>query len=110
MNVDLGFGVGGAAAEKITVADGRFERRRSPKIERLRRLHVIMTVKKDGGLSGGFERFGIDERMKICRKNFDFLEARRAKMICDPTGGTLDVGLVFSFGTNAGDSQKFAKL
>src|SRR5580704_1894155 len=110
MDVNLALVVGGAAAEEISIAHGRFERGRSPKIERLGGLDVVVAVKKDGGFAGSFEGFGIDERMKICRNDFDFLEAATAKIISHPAGGAFDIRLVFTFGAHTGDSQEFAKL
>ena len=75
MDVDLALVIGGAAAEEIAIANRGFEGGRSPKIERLGGLNIVMAIKEDGGFAGSFERFGIDERMEICRNNLDFLEA-----------------------------------
>src|SRR5271169_982378 len=110
MNVDLAFVIGCAAAEKIAVANGGFKGGRSPKIERLRRLYIVVSVKEDGGLAGSFEGFGVDEGMKICRNNFDFLETGGAKIVRHPASRAFDVRFVFALGANAGDSQKFAEF
>src|SRR5580693_1179153 len=110
MNVDLAFVIGGAAAEKIAIAHGRFEGGRGPKIERFRRLHIIVAVEEDRGLAGDFERFGINERMEICRNNFNFLETGGAKIVGHPASRTFDVRLVLALGADTGDPQEFAKL
>ena len=108
MDVDLAFVVGGAAAEEIAVANGGFKGGRSPKIERFRRLHIVVAVKEDGGLAGSFERFRIHERMEIGRNNFNFLESRGAKIVRHPASGAFDVRFMLALGAHAGDSQKFA--
>src|SRR4029077_6209416 len=110
MDVDLTLVIRGAAAEKIAVANGGFEGGRSPKIERFRRLHIIVAVKEDSGLAGSFERLRIHKRMEICRNNFNFLESRSAKIVRHPASGAFDVRFVLPLGTHAGDSQKFAKF
>ena len=108
MDVDLAFIIGGAAAEKIAVANGGFEGWRGPEVERLGGLHIVVAVEEDGGLAGSFKRFGIDQRMEICRNDFDFLETSGAKIIRDPASGAFDIWFVFAFRADAGDSQKFA--
>jgi len=108
--VDLSFIIGGPAAEKIAIANSRLESGRSPKFERLRGLHIVVAIEEDSGLAGCFERLGVDERMKICGNDFDFLETSGAKIIRDPASRTFDVRFVFAFGTDTGDSQKFAQL
>src|SRR5208282_1786957 len=110
MDVDLAFVVGGAATEQIAIANGGLEGGRRPKVERLRGLYIIVAVKEDGGLPGSFERFRVDERMKICRDDFNFLKTGGAKIVGHPASGAFDVGLVFALGAHAGNSQKFAEL
>src|SRR6185436_7408217 len=44
VQVELTLVVDGPAREELTVANGRLERRRLPQIERLCRLHVVVTV------------------------------------------------------------------
>jgi len=100
MNVHLALVVSGAAAVEVAVANGRFERRSGPKIERLGRLNVIVSVEKDGGLAGSIEGFGVDERMEMGGNNFDGGEPGRAEVIRDPLGGAFDIGLVFAFGAD----------
>src|SRR5207344_35134 len=63
VDVDLAFVVGRAAAKDVAVADGGLKSGRSPEVQRLGRLDVVVAIKKDGGLAGSFEGFGIDERM-----------------------------------------------
>ncbi len=101
---------GGAAAEEIAVPHGGLERGRSPKLKRLGGLDIIVAVEKDGGIARGFERFRIDERVKIGGNDLNRFEAGSAKIIRDPAGGALNIGLVLALGADAGDAQEFAKL
>src|SRR5260370_12254422 len=110
MDVDLAFIVGGATTEKIAVANSGFECRGGPKIKRLGRLHVVMAVKKDGGLAGRFQGFRVDQRMEICGDDLDVFEARRAEVADNPVGAALDIGFVFALGANARDAQKLAQV
>src|SRR5260370_14952615 len=66
VDVNLALVVGGTATEEITVANCGFESGRGPEIERLGRLHVVMAVKKDGGLTGSFQGFRVDQRGESC--------------------------------------------
>src|SRR5260370_41996013 len=101
MDVDLAFIVGGATTEKIAVANSGFECRGGPKIKRLGRLHVVMAVKKDGGLAGRFQGFRVNQRMETGGGDLDVFEARRAEgagsRVCAPR----DIGVVFALGANA---------
>jgi hypothetical protein len=110
VNVDLAFVVGGAAAEKVAVADCWFEGGRSPEVEGLGGLNVVMTVKKDGRLAGDLQRFSVDERMETRRNDFNRIKSSGAELVGDPAGGALDVGLVFALGADAGNTQKFAQF
>src|SRR6266849_7548649 len=110
MDMDLPFVVGGAAAEEIAVTHGGLESRRGPKIERLGRLHVVVAIEKNRGFAGSFERFRVDERVKIGRDNFNRFKARGTEIVRDPAGAALDIRLVFALGADAGNAQEFAKL
>ena len=110
VDVDLAFVVGGAAAIDIAVAGIGLERRRSPKIERFRRLYVVVAIEKDGGFAGSFQRFGVNQGMKIGGNDFHLIETGGAKVIGYPFGGAFDIGLVFGFGADGRDSKKFAEF
>ena len=106
VNVNLSFVIGGAAAEKISAANCRLERRRRPQIERLGRLHIVMPVKEHSGFSGSGERFAIHERVHLGADNFDMLEAGTLQTICNPGGGAFDVRFVLALRADAGNAQK----
>src|SRR6202022_4560004 len=104
MNVYLALVVGSAAAEEIAFAHRRLKSRRSPEIEGLGGLHVIMSVKKNGWLAGRFERFGVNQRMHVGGNNLDLFESGGAEFVRNPSSGAFDVRLVFAFGADAGDA------
>src|SRR5260370_38972879 len=110
MDVNLDVVVGGTETKEITVANCGFESGRSPEIERLGGLHVVMAVKKDGGLTGSFQGFRVDQRVEICRHDLNVFEAGRAEVAGNPIGAALDIGFVFALGANTGDAQKFAEF
>ena len=83
---------------------------RSPEVERFRRLHVVVAVKKDGGLAGSLEGFRIDQRVKIRGNDLNRFKSGGREFVGDPAGGALDIGLVLAFGADAGDAQEFAQL
>src|SRR5258708_3105109 len=110
MNVHLSLVVGSAAAEEISVSHRRFESGRGPELKRLGGLHVRVTVEEDRWLARCFERFGVDERMEICGRNFDGFHAARAELVCHPLRGPLDIRLVFTFGADAWNAQQLLEL
>ncbi len=110
MNVYLALVVGGAASKKIAVPHGGLEGGRGPQLERLGRLNVVVSIKKDGGFAGRFERLAIDQRVHSRGHNLDGLHPCAAELVGYPLGGALDVRLVLALGADAGDAQKFAEL
>jgi hypothetical protein len=104
------FVVSCAASIDVAVADGGLKGGRSPKVQRLGGLDIIVAIKKDGGLAGSFEGFGINERVKIGGDNFDVFEARGTKAIGNPVGAALDVGFMFTFGTDGRNAEEIVKL
>ncbi len=55
MDVHLAFVVGRTASVNVAVANGGFERRRCPKVERLGRLNVVMSIEEDRWFAGRVE-------------------------------------------------------
>jgi hypothetical protein len=110
VNVNLTFVVGSAASKQISVADGGFERRRSPKLEGFGRLNVVVAVEKNGGLAGSFERFGVDERVEICGNDLNRIKSGGTQLVGYPRGGALDVRLVLALGADAGNAHELQQL
>jgi hypothetical protein len=110
VDVNLALVVGGTTAVDITVSSLGFERRGGPKIKRLGRLNVVMSVEKDGRFARGFQRLGVDERVKISGDDLDFLEAGAPKVVGYPFGGAFYVGLMFRFRADGRDAKKLAKF
>ena len=98
--------VGGAAREDAPVAHRGLERRRRPRLERARRLHVVMAVDQDrGGVLAGGSQLAHGERMPVP----DALQAGLAAGLHDalhhPCGGPLQVRRIAAAGGDRGDSQ-----
>src|SRR6202790_2334648 len=110
MQVHLAFVVGGATSEEVAIAHCGFKGRRGPELQRLGGLHVVMSVKKNGGLAGSVERFGVHQRVHVGGNDFDGLESGGAQLVRNPVRGAFNVRLVLAFGADAGDAQEFAKL
>src|SRR6202022_4258363 len=106
VNMHLALVVGGASAEKFSVADGRFEGRRSPQLQRLGGLHIVVTIKEDRGFTGGFQRFGVYQRMQTSRNDFNRFKASGAQILGHPPRAVLHVLLVLGFRADAGDAQE----
>jgi hypothetical protein len=69
-----------------------------------------VAVEKDGGLSGSFEGFRVNQGMKVRGHDFDGLEACGTQVIGNPLGGAFDIGLIFGFGADGRNAQKFQEL
>src|SRR5262245_37093294 len=110
MNMDLAFVICGAAGVNVAVADGWLEGGSRPEMEGFSGLNVVMAVKKDGGLARSFERFGVDERVKSRGNDINGLETAGAKIVGDPAGGALNIGLMLGFCANAWDAKEFVKF
>jgi hypothetical protein len=110
MNMNLTFIVGGSASKDIPVAHFGLKGGRGPEFEGLGRLHIVVAVKEDGWLAGGFEGFGVNKRVEAGGNDFNCFEAGRTKTFGDPFGGAIDVRFVFAFSTDGRDAEKFIEL
>jgi hypothetical protein len=110
VDMNLALVVGRAATIDVAVADRGLEGGRSPEVQRLGGLNVVVTVKKDGGLARSFKGFGVNERVKIGGDDFDVFETRGAKAIGNPVGAALDIGFMFAFGTDRRNAEEIVKL
>ena len=110
VDVHLALVIGRAAAEQISAANGGFEGRRSPQIQRLGRLHIVVAVEQDRRLAGRVQRFAVHQRMHFRRDNFDIVEACGAQSVGHPFRGALDVRLVLGLRADAGNPQKFVQI
>ena len=102
--------VGGAAGDQRAPADGRFEGRRLPEFERLRRLHVVVAVNQEmRAPPRPAGRAGEHDRMARRRTQFG-LEADLPAMLREPGGAGAEVPLVLRLRGNAGEAEEFAQL
>ena len=108
--MNLALIVGSTAAEEIAVANSGLEGRRSPEIERLGGLHVIMAVEENGGLAGGFQRFRVDEWVQGGGDDFNVFETGGTEIAGDPVRASFYIRLMLALGTDAGNAQKLKQF
>src|SRR5690348_4582981 len=110
MDLHLALMVRGAASIEIAVAHGGLEGGRSPQLQRLGGLHVVVPIEKDGGLAGRPERFAINHRMHFRRNDLDAVQAHAPQSVRNPLCRALDVRLVVGLRAHAGNPQKLVKI
>ena len=81
-----------------------------PLVERLGGLHVVVAIKKDGGLAGGFERFSDNQGMHFCWNDINFRQTGSVQAIGDPLSGAVDVWLVLALCADARNAEKILQL
>ena len=106
---ELALVVGGAAGVEASVAHGRFERRARPQVERIRGLHVVVTVPEHGGPSGGAHPLGVHERVPRDGNDLDG-HPDLLEVVRDPVGGVLGVLAVRREGPDARDAEQVGQL
>ena len=106
MNEHLPLVVGRSASVQSVVANRGFERRRCPELERLHRLHVVMTVDEYRGLARSAEPLTIDDRMPGGGKQLDILQSDRAHVVSNPLRASLHVLCVLGIGADAGNRKE----
>ena len=106
MGMYLTLVVGGATREHPAVVDDRLERRRRPQVQRIHRLDVVMAVDERGGRPFGMQPVGVDDGVERRLLDRDVLEAGPPEGVCEPLGGTADVGSVLRQRRDAGDPQE----
>ena len=93
---ELAFVVDRAAGVEVVVALGGLEGRSDPFVERLGGLDVVVRVAEHGGLAGGVQPVGVDERMAFGGDDLDILHADAAQFVGHVVGGFLMSGLCSS--------------
>jgi len=110
VGVHLALVVDGAAGVDVTVADFRFEGRGDPEFERVGRLDVVVPVAENGGLAGGVEPVGIDERMALGGYDFDVFEAGSLQRVGRELGRAGHVTGVFRQRGDAGNANELEEF
>src|SRR5689334_3600380 len=75
MHVHLALVVTRAAGIDVAVANTGLEWRRFPKLNRIRRLNVVMPIAEDSRLAGGVKPIGIDKGVFFCRDHLHVFES-----------------------------------
>ena len=106
---ELAFVVDRPAREYFSVPHRRLERRRRPEIERLGRLHVVVTVDDHRRSTGRLSPFSDDDRMtrrRVNRRRHTDPVERRLK----PLRRALGVRVVVGLGAHARNAQELVQL
>ena len=99
-----------AAGEQAPVALAGFEGRRGPKLERIRRLHVVVAVDQDRWRPGCVAPLRRHDRMAARRHGLDTLEAGALKPTGDPGGRLGHGGAIGGIGADARDAAEGPEL
>ncbi len=99
-----------AARIEAVVAHLRLERRRLPLLQRIGRLHVVVSVDQDGRRALGMQPVGGDDRVAFGRVDRHMLEAGAAHALRHPFGGFGDMLGIGRIGADAGDAGEGDQL
>ncbi len=110
LHPELAFVVDRATRVDVLVALGRLPRRRVPLVQRLGRLHIKVRIAQRGGLAGGMQPVGVNQRMPLGRDDLDILEADALQVGGDHLGGLADIAFVFFGGADAGNAKQVFQL
>ena len=73
MHIHLAFVVAGSASVDALILDDRLERRRRPQLQRVGRLHVVVTVYEYGRLARVDNLVAIHDGVAVCLTDFDIV-------------------------------------
>src|SRR5207248_946470 len=110
MNVDLAFVGGGPAAKEIAIANCGFKRGRGPKLERLGRLHVVVSIEEDCRLPGSSQRFRINQGVQVGRNHLNRFKSGVPQVISNPASAAFDIRFMFALGADAGNVKELIEL
>lgn len=109
VRVHLPLVVGGAAGVDAAITDGRLEGGRLPAIERIGRLHVVVTVDQGRRRSRGTRPFAVHDRMPGGLDQFR-RQSRCFETFLHKPGCLADIVAVPRVGTDAGDPQQILQF
>src|SRR5205807_274683 len=90
--------------------DRGFKWRRAPETERVRRLHVIVTVDQERWFAWRAQPFAVHHGMSRRVEQFDAHRATELEPVCNPDCSGIHIGTLCRVGTDAGDTKKFQQL
>src|SRR5262245_25628638 len=109
-NQHRAFVVGHASGVETSVAHGRRPRRAVPFLDRVGRLHVVMTVHQYRRLPGRTQPLVVDHRMAAGGKRADRQRSSRRELRRDPARGPIDVRCVSGISADARDRCELDEL
>ena len=107
---DLALVVAGAAAVEVAVALGWLEGRRDPLVLGVGGLDVVVAVEERGGLAGGVQPVGVDQRMALGFDQPRVLEADAGQLGQDKLGGAAAIALVLGQRGDGRNAQQILQL
>ena len=110
VGVELALVVGRTAGVDVAVGDDRLKGRGVPEFEGVGGLDVVVAVAEDGGLAGGGQAFGVDERVPRGLNDLHVGQADGAEGGGGELGGAFDVGFVLRQRADARDAEKVQQL
>ena len=102
--------VGHAAGVEAAVANGRRPRRAVPLLERIGRLHVVVTVDQDRRLARRAQPLAVDDRMAAGGKRPHGQRSGRRELGRHPARRPIDVRGVRGIGADARDRRELDEL
>ena len=110
VHVHLTLVIAGATGIDVAVADGWLKGRRVPKLQRVRRLNVVVPVAENSRFPGRMEPIGVDQRVTLGRNHLDVFQASGAQTAGDEFSRAVDIRFVIGQGTDARNAQQVEKL
>ena len=107
---DLPLVVGRTASVKLTLSNGRLERRGLPQLDRIDRLHVVVAVKENRRSARRVQPLAVDDGVARCLDDAHVLEADSTHVIRAPLGRPAHVSLMLRKRADAWDREIFLQL
>ena len=105
MRKDLSFVVCRTASKDVSVLEHRLEWRRIPKLQRIRRLHIVMSVDQNGATPGLMFIARPNDRVPPRRNKLCF-QTNAGKFLHQPSSAFHQLFLVFVVGRNTRKPQE----
>ena len=106
VHIHLALVVDRSAGIKVAVALRRLERGRNPLVQRVRGLHIVMTVGQAGGLARGVQPVSIHQRMTRRFNHPNMLQANALQLPGQALGGKADVACMLGKRRNGRNTEQ----
>src|SRR5256885_9408087 len=110
MHEHLSFVIHRTTRIKVLIAFGWLKGRSGPLVQWIRRLHIVMSVAKSGGLAGRMEPIAINQRMAVSLNHLHVLQADATHLRGEKICGAFDVALMLRKSADAGNAKEVFQL